>query len=239
MGPGSDEFTTYGTSHLGAVVVLAVGVVAVLVAGRVRDDPSDRLGRVLALALLATTVPLQLLYFTPAQWNVQTSLPVQLCDVASFVAAYGLWTHRRWAAALTYYWGITLTSQAILTPDLSADFPHPVFLLFWVMHHGTVLAAVHLVWVRGLHPDWRGYRFAVATTAVWAVGIFGLNLALGTNYGYLNRKPDAATVLDLLGPWPWYVAAEVAIIAAAWALLTWPWARRGADRRGPARPRAL
>lgn len=218
----SEEFTTYGASHVGAVVVLVVGVVALLLVRRVHD-PADRIGKALAVALLATTLPLQALYFTPGQWDLQTSLPIQLCDVASFVAAYALWTHRPWAAALTYYWGITLTSQAILTPDLSADFPHPVYLLFWVMHLGTVLAAVHLVWGRGLHPDWHTYRVAVVVTACWAAALMVLNAVLGTNYGYLNHKPDAATALDLLGPWPWYVAVEVLVISTVWALMTWPW----------------
>ena len=115
------------------------------------------------------------------------------------------------------------------TADLAADFPHPVFLLFWVMHIGTVWAAVHLTWTRGIHPDWRRYRLAVAVTAVWAASVFCLNVALDSKYGYLNAKPGSATALDLLGPWPWYVLAEVAIIAVVWALMTWPWVRRPAS----------
>lgn len=221
----SGEFTTYGASHVGALVVLVVGIVAMLLVGRRLDDPDDRLGTALAFLLLVT-VPMQAFNFAPGFWNPATSLPVQLCDVASFVAIYALWTHRPWAAALTYYWGISLTTQAALTPDLAANFPHPIYLLFWMMHIGTVLAAVHLVWVRGVHPDWRTYRLAIVVTACWAAALMGFNALLGTNYGYLNRKPDAATVLDLLGPWPWYVVAEVVIIAAVWALMTWPWARR-------------
>ena len=220
-----DEFTAYGTSHLGAVLVLAAGIVVLLVLGR-RPDPHDRLGKALAILLAAAVVPLQVRYFTPGHWDPQRALPVQLCDVAAVVAVVALWTHHRWAAALTYFWGITLTTQAVLTPDLSHDFPDPVFLLFWAMHIGTVWAAVHLTWSRGIHPDWGSYRVAIAVTAVWAVAVFSLNLAIGSNYGYLNAKPGAASALDLLGPWPWYVLAEVVLIAGVWALMTWPWVRR-------------
>jgi uncharacterized membrane protein YwaF len=42
--------------------------------------------------------------------------------------------------------GLTLTSQAIVTPDLASDFPDPIFLLFWAMHLLVVWAAVYLVW---------------------------------------------------------------------------------------------
>ena len=96
------------------------------------------------------------------------------------------------------------------------------------MHIGTVWAAAYLTWGRGITPTWRRYRFAVAATAVWAVLVSCFNLVAGTNYGFLNRKPGATTILDLLGPWPWYVLAEIAIITAIWALVTWPWVRLAA-----------
>jgi len=219
------DFTAYGASHLGAVLVLALGIVVLLALGTRLRDPGDRLGKALAGVLALALLPLQVLYFTPGYWDPARTLPVQLCDLAAVIAVVALWTHHRWAVALTYYWGITLTTQAVITPDLAADFPEPIFLLFWIMHIGTVWAAVHLTWTRGIHPDWRRYCLAVAVTAVWAVSVFCLNLALGSNYGYLNAKPGAATALDLLGPWPWYVLAEVAIISAVWALMTWPWVR--------------
>ena len=62
-------------------------------------------------------------------------------------------------------------------------------------------------------------------TAVWAAAVMVVNALIGTNYGYLNRKPSVHTALDLLGPWPVYVVAEIAIVAGVWALMTWPWQR--------------
>ena len=244
------RFEAFGPSHQGALVLLAVGVVAILVFGRRygRTELAERVGRGLAVAVLAVTVPLQILYFTPEYWDIEKTLPLQLCDLASGVAVYALWTRRRWAAALTYFWGLTLTSQAIITPDLAADFPDPIFILFWAMHLLVVWAAVYLVWGLGLGPSWRMYRVAVVITAVWAITVFTFNVLVGTNYGYLNGKPSAASALDLLGPWPWYLLAEVAIVAVFWALITLPWAARaGADDRSvraareasPSVPRSL
>lgn len=229
----AERFTAYDASHRAALVVLLVGVVAVILLGRsVRNrDDGDRPGKVLALAILGFTLPLQALYFTPEHFSLARTLPLQLCDLSTFAAACALWTHRWWAVGLTYFWGLTLTTQAIITPDLSATFPEPVFLLFWGMHLLVVWAAVYLTFGLGLGPDWRTYRFCVAATGVWAVSVFAFNLAAGTNYGYLNHKPGSASILDLLGPWPWYVLAEVAIIAVTWAaLFTWPWVALRARR---------
>lgn len=229
VAPLRAEFTTYGLSHQVAVAVMLVGAVGLVALGRHlgERDQRDRLGKWLGAVILLVTVPLQILYFTPEHWSLQRSIPIQLCDLASLVAAYALWTQRWWAVALTYYWGLTLTTQAIATPDLATPFPEPIFLLYWAMHIGAVWAAAYLTWGRGLAPGWRGYRFTVVVTAVWAAAVFGVNLALGTNYGYLNEKPNATTILDLFGPWPWYVAVEAAVICAGWALLTWPWVRQG------------
>ncbi|MGH3355384.1 MAG: TIGR02206 family membrane protein [Nocardioidaceae bacterium] len=243
----AERFTAYGASHQAAMVLLAVGAVALVWLGRSHRE-TDRarwFSRGFAVAVALFTVPLQILYFTPQYWSLERALPLQLCDLAWMVAAYGLWTHRRWAAALAYYWGLTLTTQAVVTPDLAADFPDPVFLLYWGMHLLIVWAAVYLVWGLGLTPTWRGYRTAVVTTAVWAVSVFFFNLATGTNYGYLNAKPPSVSILDLLGDWPWYILAEIAIIATVWALITWPWVRLAARQpsgrshaaMGPSAPR--
>ena len=51
------------------------------------------------------------------------------------------------------------------------------------------------------------------------------NAVAGTNYGYLNRKPDSASLLDLLPGWPAYVVLEILVVSAVWALMTWPFAR--------------
>jgi hypothetical integral membrane protein (TIGR02206 family) len=229
------RFHAYGTSHVGVILVLLVG--AVLLEGFGRSHPhspaADRLGRALALAVLMFMVPLQVLYLTPAYWSLERTLPLNLCDLAWMVSVYALWTHRRWAVALTYYWGLTLSTQAVITPDLAKDFPDPGFLLFWGMHLLIVWSAVYLAWGLRLTPDWHSYRTAIVLTGTWAVTALAFNRVAGTNYGYLDAKPPTESILDLLGPWPWYVAAEVLIVSVVWALVTWPWTALARRRAMP------
>jgi hypothetical integral membrane protein (TIGR02206 family) len=60
-------------------------------------------------------------------------------------------------------------------------------------------------------------------TLAWAVLAYTFDVIVDVNYGYLVRKPDSASLLDLLGPWPVYVLASLGILLAGWALITWPW----------------
>jgi hypothetical integral membrane protein (TIGR02206 family) len=219
------EFTAYGPSHWTALAVTAVGAAALVVLGRRGDARLTGLvAKALAVVLLALILTEHIWAFDPA--NFTRTMPLQLSDLAPYVGAYALWTRRRGACALIYYWAITLSSQALLTPALSGpDFPDPRFIAFFATHILVLWAAIYLTWGLRRTPSWRGYWFTVAVTACWAVATFAFNAVAGTNYGFLNAKPETGSILDLLGPWPWYLGPEVALLLVAWALMTAPWQR--------------
>jgi hypothetical integral membrane protein (TIGR02206 family) len=172
-----------------------------------------------------------MLIYTLIPPSIDVSVPLRLTDLATVAAACALWSRQRWAYALTYYWGLVLSSQAMISPALeSPDFPHYEFLAFWAIHLLVVWAAIYLTWGRGMRPDWRSYRFTATVTAVWAASTFTFNTIAGTNYGFLNRKPATASLLDVLGPWPLYIFTATALILVVWALMTWPWERMRSDR---------
>ena len=120
-------------------------------------------------------------------------------------------TRAVWAAALTYYWGLTLTIQGIITPSLAQNFPDPRFFGFWALHCLVVWSALFLTFGIDVRPTWRTYRIAVGLTTGWAIAVYVFNVVVGTNYGYLNHKPPSADP-GLLGPWPAYVGAEIVIV---------------------------
>ena len=167
-------------------------------------------------------------------FRVHHSLPLQICDFAWVVVAWGLLTGRPLPTALSYYWGLTLSVQALVQPTLSQAFPNPNFFAFWGKHVLIIWGAVYLCLSLRHGPDWTAYRRAVAWTVVWLVVVLGLNAVLGSDYGYVNGKPSQKTVLDVLGPWPWYVVAEMAIILTLWALITLPWTGLPGRSRGRA-----
>lgn len=215
----------YSPPHLVALVVLVIGLPTLVVAAR-RDAAhgSRRVARAMAVAIPVVHVPTQIVDVA-TRFDVDVSLPLHLCDLAWVAATWALWSGHRLAVALTYFWGLVLTTQAVITPSLGEDFPDLRFFAFWALHLLIIWAAVVLVWGYRIVPDWREYRLTLAVTGAWAVVTFGLNEVLGTNYGYLQEKPSGGSVLDLLGPWPVYVLAEIAIVALVWALMTAAWPR--------------
>ena len=139
------------------------------------------------------------------------SLPLQLCDMTILVAAAALWSRAPLLIEVTYFWGLAGSVQGLLTPDLPDRFPSFLFFQYYIAHGGVVAAALFLVVGSRLHPRpgsfWRVSTITVAYTAV--VGV--VDILTGGNYMYLRAKPPTPTALDLLGPWPQYLAGAAAI----------------------------
>ena len=58
--------------------------------------------------------------------------------------------------------------------------------------------------------DWIGEPFKLFGSAhlIALVVVLCINLAvvlIGSNYLFIARKPDTASLIDVLGPWPWYI----------------------------------
>jgi hypothetical integral membrane protein (TIGR02206 family) len=222
------HFTAYGPSHWAVLTLFVVGAGLLVWLGRTQDERQARiLGR--SLGGVTATIYVAMLVYTLIPPTLERSVPLRLTDLATVTGAYALWSRRQWAFELTYYWGLTLSAQALISPVLkSPDFPHYEFLAFWSIHLLVVWAAIYLCWGRGMRPTWRSYRFAVGVTAAWAAVTMAFNGIAGTNYGFLNAKPATASLLDVLGPWPVYVLTASALVLVVWALMTWPWeSRRG------------
>jgi hypothetical integral membrane protein (TIGR02206 family) len=219
------QFTAYGPSHWAILAVFVIGAVLLVRVGRGQtEQQARRLARILGAVTALIYAAILIYIVTPP--SIDYSVPLQLTDLATVVAAYALWSQKQWAYALTYYWGLVLSTQALISPALQGpDFPHYQFLAFWAIHLLVVWAAIYLTWGRGMRPDWRDFRFAVLVTLVWATVTFTFNTIAGTNYGFLNRKPSTSSLLDVMGPWPWYVVTAATLVFIVWTLMTWPWIR--------------
>ena len=224
------QFTMYGPSHWAVIAVFAMGsVLLVWIGRRQTESQGRRLGRI--LGVLTAAIYGAVLIYSLIPPTIYGSVPLNLTDLATGAAAYALWSQRHWAFALTYYWGLVLSTQALISPVLTGpDFPDYRFLGFWSIHLLVVWAAIYLTWGRRTRPSWRSYRIAVMVTLAWAAVTFTFNRIAGTDYGFLNGKPSTPSLLDVLGPWPVYLLTAATLILTVWALMTWPWVRSTRSR---------
>ena len=158
-------------------------------------------------------------------WSVHYTLPLQLTDAVSAVAIATLLTKRRLLIELTYFWAFTASLQAVLTPDLAQSFPSVFYFTYFTYHVGVIVAACFLVFGCRLYPRrgaiWRVFAITLAWAAVAGIG----DVLTGGNYMYLRAKPVHSSLLNVLGPWPWYIvstaAVGLAMLFAVSAITNW------------------
>lgn len=154
-------------------------------------------------------------------------LPLQLCDVLVWLAAYALATDRRWAGEVVYYLGIPASGLALVTPALDVPLASYPSIAFFAAHGGVVAAGLLLVWSGALRPRPGAWWRVLLGLDAWAALLGLVDAAWGTNYLYLRAKPGSSTLFDLMGPWPVYLlTAELLALLLLW-LLSLPVRRRG------------
>jgi len=224
--------------HIGAVIVTA-GAAAVAVPAARRWPVA--VSRALAVLIGATYLVEQAWFIARGTWSAGFNLPLHLTDVVTIVSVLALWTARPLLVELTWFWGLTASLQAVLTPDLgSAEFPELLWWTFFITHSGAVVAALVLVVGRGIVPRPGAVWRAFGATVVVAAAAGAANLLTGGNYMWLREKPDEGSLLDVMGPWPWYIVSAAALGLLLFTLLAALAARVRPDprTRGPRRRRA-
>ncbi len=204
----------FSAPHLAALAVLVVGAVASIWLPRHSRHPrlwQIGYARALALLILAGWAGEYVADVVTGAWSVEYTLPLQLTDAVSAAAIAALWTRRPLLVELAYFWSLTASVQALLTPDLAQTFPSVFYFTYFIYHVGAVVAALMLVFGLRLYPRvGAAWRVFVATLAVAAVA-GAADAITGGNYMYLRQKPLHGSLLSVLGPWPWYIVSAAAV----------------------------
>lgn len=206
--PGEDPFRMrqFSAPHLAALAVLAIfGAGSVYLARRARQPVVIAYARWLALLIVAGWAGEYLADVLNGTWSVKYDLPLQLTDAVSVTAAIALWTRRPLAIELTFFWSLTASLQAILTPDLGRGFPSIYYFTYFDYHIGAVVAGCMLVFGCGRYPRPRAAWRTFGATLAFAVASATADLITGGNYMYLRARPQHNSLLSLMGPWPWYL----------------------------------
>lgn len=243
--PVESDFHRFGISHWAAIAATVAVTWSVWRLERSRTIPPQTKRWVhcgIAAVLLVTVVADPLC--TWLRWSAEpgyaweqvkrNSLPIHLCDIVALLLAIALVTRRQRLAELSYLWGLSGTLQGLLTPGLEYDWPAADYFAFFLQHGGIPAVAVGLVYGgRDCAPQPGALRRGWLWINFYLAVVFGLNALLGTNYGYLNGKPPHPSMLDFLGPWPFYLLVLEAVAVTLFALLLLPFWRRWRTAKAP------
>ena len=143
---------------------------------------------------------------------------MELCDWAAFSVIAALTARRKGFYEVAYFWGLSGTLQAILTPNLAVRFPDYRFISFFIVHSGVVAGVLFMTLAMGFRPTWGSLLRALGWSQVYLAAALLANRLTGANFGFLSHKPRVATLLDFLSTRKPLYILELEFLALAFFL---------------------
>ena len=209
------DFVPFGALHFSIVALVPVLAVALSRGPRWTRIP-------LGVFLLINEIIWYAFKLRTEGWRFPEGLPIQLCDLTLWLTVIALLTLNQWVFEAAYFLGIAGAGMAIIQPELWAPIASYPSIYFFLAHGGIVISILYLVWGKIARPR-PGCLLRVLIMLNGYAALVGLfNEVFHTNYMFLCRKPQAATLLDFFGPWPLYILAGEAIAMVLFTLLYLP-----------------
>lgn len=215
-------FQYFSMEHLIAITMLILFMIMLYVASRTWTFQSNSLKiyeKIFACSLLLIELSKYVWEWTNNLWTMAHSLPLELCTISLYATILLLWTNDKRLYPFVLFAGIGGATQAILTPDLDYGFPHFRFFHFFYLHSAIILTALYFTWIKGMRPVFKNVIQTFIVLNTIALCIFLFNQKWQANYMFLLEKPIAGSLLDFLGPYPYYILSLEGIAFSSFLII--------------------
>lgn len=161
----------------------------------------------------------QLWYLLHDKWKLIINLPLQLCSISLYLCAFMLLTRNYKVFEVAFFVSMIGAIIAIITPELFFGMPHIRFFQFFIVHIAIILSCFYMVWIEGYKLTIKSAIKAFIVLNIIAGFVFIVNQMIGSNYMFLAKKPSNASIIDFLGPYPWYILSLEVVALTLFILL--------------------
>jgi hypothetical integral membrane protein (TIGR02206 family) len=219
-------FELFGTAHLLALALIVAICLLIILLHHHFNPLARRCTRWGLLAVIYLgEISWHIWKLASGDWTIQGMLPLWLCSLTVWSMPLLLILRNRSYYEWVYFMGLIGASQALLTPDLMIyGFPHFRFIEFIAVHGAIIIAVIYMTVVESFRPTWHSLPRTILITDLYWVFCWIINNRIGSNYLYTQGKLPTPSLLDYLGPWPWYLLSMEGIGIGLCLLLYLPFA---------------
>jgi len=201
------SFHPFGMLHvLPLVIIFCIGFTCILFAkSQLKSEGQKNLIFGISLIPLIGYLSNVIFPLIEGDFNLQEDLPVHVCRVLAIATPVVIWYNKRYWMRIFYFWILAGTLNANITPDVEYTFPHWTYFNYWMVHSFLVIIPMYYVFVFKMKITFNDLKNAFWMANIFLISTYFINVVLGSNYMYSRAKPPAATILDVMGPWPVYL----------------------------------
>ncbi len=169
----------------------------------IKDDSKTFL-IVLSVLMIFLDLSEDLVRIFTGYYSITKDLPLQLCSIGVYLAAFNLMYRNQTIFNLIFYWGFVGATNAILTPDGDL-FELRIFFFYSQGYHAALIFAVLWMMIKyDMRMDYRSILQVVIYTNIIVGLITIVNYLLDSNYMFLRVMPNSISPF-LMGEWPTYI----------------------------------
>jgi hypothetical integral membrane protein (TIGR02206 family) len=215
-----NSFELFGLSHWTAILIFIFLLIFLPFYSKshLSINQQKSLGNILGFLIFINFPIWVLLEFIGGSFDVKLHLPLHLCRFANLLLPFVMLRRNEFLFQILFYWGLSGMFQAIITPDIVQDFPHFHYFRFFIGHHLMIVALMYVIIVYKMKPTIEGLKNSFFGLNLFLVIAFLANILLDANYFWIMEKPPTGSLLDYMGPWPWYILTAEFLALAHFAL---------------------
>lgn len=225
-----EPFELFGTGHVWALIISLALFIGIPLFARRKLNPNQQniLGACIGWLVMAQYIAWVVLEITAGSFDVKLHLPFHLCRFANLMIPLVMLRKNFQVYEVLFFWGFSGMFQAMITPDIAQGFPHFHFFRFWIGHNGLILALIYATAVYGMRPTVGSLKRAFIALNIFFLVTIPVNLILDANYFWICGKPvndlgqHVPSLLDYMGPWPWYILTAEFVALAHFAIAYLP-----------------
>jgi len=209
----NNNFTPFSVQHaIVALFCIFFGFALIFITKKQTQKVQSIIGNILAFSICFTVILGTFVHLYKGNFNTQEDLPLHLCSFLALVIPVLSVTKKFVYYEIFFFLILAGTLQSLITPDEHNYLNFPFF-RYWFVHAGLVIFMFYATFIYEMRPTLKSVGKSFLGMQAYMLFTFILNYFLGSNYFFTNRKPDAATALDLFGDWPQYIfVVEILVI---------------------------
>jgi hypothetical integral membrane protein (TIGR02206 family) len=219
----SIEFSTFGVQHF--ITLISFVLMSVITTSWLNQKPAEfklKFFQYSCWFVFIGYTSLLLLLYSLEGVQPSENLPLYLCNFAGLAMPFFAHKLNQSFFDIFYFWIIGGTLQAVITPDLRSGFPSFYFFKYWILHLGLIFVIILAVVNLNFKPRFKGIWLSWLALELYFIFMLIINNFLGSNYLYINRKPENPSLLDYFGEWPMYVLVVQIIVIPVFIILYLP-----------------
>jgi hypothetical integral membrane protein (TIGR02206 family) len=214
-------FEMFSVSHFVVISILFLGSFTLYLKRENLNYERWRKAEVgIAISLIVMEGFYHVWMLTNGIWDASYAIPLELCSLSLILTVILLLTRNKYIYEILLFTALLGATQAIITPLLHHDFPHFRYFHFFYTHLMMIWVAFYFTWVKGYRPTILSVFRLFFYLNVLMPFIMLINKHVGGNYMFLSHKPTTASLLDFLGPYPWYILSLEALLITL-SLIVW------------------